>query len=76
MVQIGALFSWFCLKPLCYLVGRSEHLFQDHLIQASILVKQKIYCLKHNHVEEAATNLGTFELISCKEVLKGAFCLI
>ncbi|KAL4654142.1 hypothetical protein ACB092_01G356900 [Castanea dentata] len=29
---------------------------------------EKISCLKHNHVEEAATNLGTFELISFKEV--------
>jgi hypothetical protein len=47
----------------------------DDLIQASIL-KQKFSCMKHNHVEEAATNLGTFELINVKEVLKGAFCLI
>lgn len=32
--------------------------------------------MKYNHGEEAATNLGTFELINFKEVLKGAFCSI
>uniref|UniRef100_A0A2N9GZ02 Rab-GAP TBC domain-containing protein n=1 Tax=Fagus sylvatica TaxID=28930 RepID=A0A2N9GZ02_FAGSY len=38
-------------------------------LEASIL-KQKFSCMKHNHVEEAATNLGTFELINVKEVDK------
>ncbi|XP_041005955.1 TBC1 domain family member 17-like isoform X1 [Juglans microcarpa x Juglans regia] len=31
---------------------------------------EKISYMKHNLVEEAATNLGTFELINCKEVDK------
>ncbi|XP_059433004.1 uncharacterized protein LOC132166242 isoform X1 [Corylus avellana] len=31
---------------------------------------ENISYMKHNHVEEAATNLGTFELIDCKEVDK------
>ncbi|KAE7998921.1 hypothetical protein FH972_003414 [Carpinus fangiana] len=31
---------------------------------------ENISYIKHNHVEEAATNLGTFELINCKEVDK------
>jgi hypothetical protein len=45
-------------------------------MQTSIPIKRNISYMKHNHVEEAATNLGTFELIDSKEVLKGAFCLI
>lgn len=38
--------------------------------------KQKIPSRKHNHDEEAATNVGTFELINCKEVQTGALCFI
>lgn len=44
-------------------------------MQTSIPVKQKISYMKHNLVEEAATNLGTFELINYKEVLKGTLLL-
>lgn len=36
-------------------------------MSASVLLKQK-HCSKENHDEEAATIVGTFELIDCKEV--------
>lgn len=32
--------------------------------------------MKHNLVEEAATNVGTFELINCKEGgIEGSLCI-
>lgn len=37
-------------------------------MQTFILFKQKISSRKHIHDEEAVTNVGTFELIDCKEV--------
>lgn len=43
-------------------------LYQGHLMQTFILFKQKMSSRKHIHDEEAATNVGTFELINCKEV--------
>ncbi|KAF8393172.1 hypothetical protein HHK36_021413 [Tetracentron sinense] len=36
-------------------------------VETSVLVKQKTPCRKHNRDEEAATKVGTFELINCKE---------
>ncbi|KAA8535131.1 hypothetical protein F0562_030134 [Nyssa sinensis] len=41
---------------------------EDCLMQTSILVKQKIPCTKLNHDEEAATNVGTFEVDKLTQV--------
>ncbi|KAG6769325.1 hypothetical protein POTOM_024955 [Populus tomentosa] len=40
---------------------------ESRLMQTSILFKQTIICRKHDHGEEADTNVGTFELINSKE---------
>lgn len=45
-------------------------------MRASILVEQKVPYREHNRDGEAATNVGTFELISYKEVDKGALVLL
>ncbi|KAK6273263.1 hypothetical protein POUND7_010346 [Theobroma cacao] len=46
---------------------RFQVLCQDHPMPTSTLVKQKAPYRKHNHDDEAATNVGTFELIDFKE---------
>ncbi|XVF34612.1 hypothetical protein REPUB_Repub18cG0074100 [Reevesia pubescens] len=40
---------------------------EGNLMPTSILVKQKVPYRNHNHHDEAATNMGTFELINFKE---------
>lgn len=41
-----------------------------------ILVKQKNLHIIENSREEAATDVGTFELINCEEVLKGVLGIV
>lgn len=75
LVQTGNLFLSSLGHSVCIILplqsSKFQVLFQDHLIQTSVFVKQKTPSRIEKHAQEAANKVRTFELVDCKDVHEG-----